>query len=132
MQNWEDNQAELPKEKEWVQRHGNMVSSQKINAEYKSKNPRMSHSTAQCMFKSSKPGWVNNIETYHRTERPWMLYFYPTKHTPIYDNSVERKKLYESQADAQPYGMLFLQYYSTLILIIYITFESVPTKPHIG
>ena len=26
---WEDNQAELPKEKEWVQRHGNMVSSQK-------------------------------------------------------------------------------------------------------
>ena len=33
---WKDNQAELPREKEWVQRHGNMVSSQKINAEYKS------------------------------------------------------------------------------------------------
>ena len=91
----------------------------------------MSHSTAQCMVKSNKPGWVNKIETYHPTEWPWVLYFYPTKHTPIYDNSVERKKLYGSQADVQSYSMLFLQYYSTLILIIYIRFESVPTKPHI-
>ena len=102
VQNWEDNQAELPKEKEWVQRHGNMVSSQKINAEYKSKNPRMSHSTAQCMFKSNKPGWVNNIEIYHPTEWPWMLYFYPTKHTPIYDNSVEHKKLQSAPAIPDP------------------------------
>ena len=31
----------------------------------------MSHSTAQCKFKSNKPGWVNKIETHHPTKRPW-------------------------------------------------------------